>query len=78
MRSVSLVVKIVRKDNWPIVNSLEMEEFTGSIKRLQLPAKDIAAHILALMTQNVKVTILVQARERISDKNLSCHRIESI
>lgn len=55
-----------------------MEESTGNIKGVQLPAEDVSAHIVALMNQNVKATIWVQARERISDKNLLCHSIESI
>jgi len=60
------------------VNFLEMEESTESIKRLQLPAEDIPVHIAALMNQNVKAIFWVQARERISDKNLLCHSTESI
>lgn len=55
-----------------------MEESTGSIKRLQLLAEDIPAHIVAFTNQNVKATIWVQARERISDKNLLCLSIECI
>lgn len=49
----------------------------GSVKSLLLPVQYIPAHIVVVMDQNVKATIWVQARVRISEK-FFCRSIESI
>lgn len=77
MRSVSLVVKSVKKYRWLPVNFLKMKESTGPVKSLLLPLQHIPAHIVVVMNQNIKATIWVQARLRISE-NFLCHSTESI